>query len=851
MGTLTDTDLSDAMGYAHKATEIHRYKLALKHRPDLFLGLTLRNKGKNGWKGAGIYVEDQQTIDDYMELELDVNSFDCTSFNCHPNDPTKNEEEHDKSCDFYNSVQSEVDSGGIQYQTCQSACFNITKTIDPQSGRPIPGGNYFLPGLDQDGNCRAINPQFLTWATIPVSRYSAAGKIEAFNSPDLPPFSVTDQTVSAMTPNYAYCQYFQKEYDPVGRDCYTTVGGYIARFFLGDVLTNFLYRENKNAIQNSLPRITRIGPSAREITLDDDQKVDLSEPSQYKRILRSLLLRANHHTEGYHSQLSKDGGLHKLIKRYFLLYGPKNYNVFKEDDVYGLINDLVVLFTKLSMNTNKDDIKKIFLDEIVNIQLLPKERAHFMEILNILLNYNAKIVSPLVHHNTSYNYYSVSQRKMKREAKLDNDLKPTPYRPNEQFWDAPITNLGIKIWEDLVHCGSLIGGSTKDFVFMDNIVANLGADLLVDKSLDIMAKGSKKVTSKLSSSLMGKLSARAGVKAASYFVVASVSRKVIGFAVKTIVKVAVQMLKMLAKLATLAFNVVAMVLTFVSILGLILDFAIDTSWMNQIKYKSDLEKYAHSLNESFRTNMNITDVNVKTAPFSPHDLLNFVVESNLTHIDHSFEASIDPETGESLSSYEQLMSQIYNDKPMFSEEENVMYLNKYYQYIGSRTINHYGQPIGGEKYIEQFDSQAKIDKIKNELSEILQQGSVYGRVIGYNTRRLVLATAIESEVQPKEYLTILLSILTTVLLGSLLRHRNMLLLFILFLYLHLLCVLNIKKKHLNFIYNSRIFNFDKTYDDTLNMGAIAYQQLMTAVAEYHRRYFDPFNKDIRLQYMVT
>ena len=244
MSSLTDDDLSHAMLYAHAATEMQKYKIALQKRPDLFKGMYLVNKGKEGWKNAGVYIEPDQAVADYLEVEWDPEVFDCTAFNCHPNDPTKYSSEDPgvpKSCDFYDSFISTVDAGGIEYQACQAACFNVTRDIDPQSGKPIPSGNYFLPEMDRDGNCRAINPQLLTWATIPVSRYSAAGRVEAFNSPDLPPFTIPDNTVSSMVPNYAYCQYFQKEYDSDSQDCYTTAGGYVARFFLGDVLTNFLY----------------------------------------------------------------------------------------------------------------------------------------------------------------------------------------------------------------------------------------------------------------------------------------------------------------------------------------------------------------------------------------------------------------------------------------------------------------------------------------------------------------------------------------------------------------------------------------------------------------------------------
>ena len=527
-----------------------------------------------------------------------------------------------------------------------------------------------------------------------------------------------------------------------------------------------------------------------------------------------------------------------------------------------MINDLLVLFTSLSLELDRDALKTFFFTEIITIDLSPEEKLKFIQLLNLLLKYDVTIRESKrrrrkkgntpVHHPTPHKYYSVTRKKM-ATADSKKMSRPVPYRPSPSFWDAPVTNLGVKIWEDLVSLGGLVTGLEKDFNFMDNIVANLGTDILIDKSLDVMAEGSKKVSSKLSASLMSKLSVRAGAKAASYFVLASVSRKVVGMAVKVLVKVAVQMLKLLAKLATLAFNVVAMVLTFISILGLILDLAIDTSWMNQLKYKSDLEKYAQSFNESFRSKMNLTDIEAKTAPFSPRDLLNYVVESN--NRSGTTPDTINPVTGEPITSYEQLMSEIFNDKPMFSEEENIMYLNHYYQYLGSRTINKYGQPINGHQSIETFDSQAKVNKIRSDLVEIIEKGSVYGRAVGYNARRMVVKNAIDKERAALEGSRLgSLHSATFVLLGSLLlasRRPNSLfsiLLVALAVYTHLVCTIQTKEMHIKFINESRLFNFNSEYDDTLSMGATEYKNNLMAIAKFHQRFFFPFNREIRHQY---
>ena len=351
-----------------------------------------------------------------------------------------------------------------------------------------------------------------------------------------------------MTPNYAYCQYFQKEYDPSIQDCYTTVGGYIARFFLGDVLTNFLYREDTNSIQASLPKITRIGPSAREITLDSGETVDLTKKKagEYKRILRSLL-RRDEMSDYDHPKTKNNDTISELIYRYFSAYNSKDLNSYKEEDVHGLVNDLFILFTKLSLN--KEDIKQLFLTEVIHINLTSEEKRKFMLLFNILLKFNDNIITPLISSTpispslnfTPYSkqqqlpnsqYFSVTQKKMKRDL---NDLRPIPYKSVESFWSAPIENLAIKIWEDLISLGG------ESFNFMDNIIANIGVDVLIDRKIHLLITGSKRITSKLSNSLISKLSVKAGIKAASYFVVASVSRKIVGLAVKTMVKVAVQM----------------------------------------------------------------------------------------------------------------------------------------------------------------------------------------------------------------------------------------------------------------------------------------------------------------------
>ena len=77
-------------------------------------------------------------------------------------------------------------------------------------------------------------------------------------------------------------------------------------------------------------------------------------------------------------------------------------------------------------------------------------------------------------------------------------------------------------------------------------------------------------------------------------------------------------------------------------------------------------------------------------------------------------------------------------------------------------MNEYGQPINDNNTLENFDSAAKIDSVRNELVEIFELGSAYGRVIGYNARRLVLRDSVTGEMDSGSHLDLALAAATAI-----------------------------------------------------------------------------------------
>nr|BDV49987.1 MAG: wsv115-like protein [Porcellio scaber clopovirus] len=265
--SFTDEDIMNAEKYGKLATQQEKYKLAKISNSNFFKALRIVDMGREGWIEHGVYIEKDQPVTNFLKIEFDPKDLDCESISCFPNDPfkyssslsdTRNEEGESVACDFWKSKETEVKSGGVTFKACQSACFDIDMEINKESGKPVPSGNLYIKN-EGENFCRAINQQLLIFATIPESRFSASGKkIEGFNTRDVPPFKITDETFSRFEITYEYCNYFKQSFDSRTKDCYTSFGSQVSQLFFGRVITNFFLGSDSKALRESLPRFTTV-----------------------------------------------------------------------------------------------------------------------------------------------------------------------------------------------------------------------------------------------------------------------------------------------------------------------------------------------------------------------------------------------------------------------------------------------------------------------------------------------------------------------------------------------------------------------------------------------------------------
>lgn len=122
-----------------------------------FKGLRIIDTGREGWIENGVYLEKDQPVTGFLKIEIDPEDLDCDAISCFPNDPLKysssfssntrtdkkeENEEQDRgksvACDFWNSKETEVTSGGVSFKACQSACFEMDMEINKESGKPVP-----------------------------------------------------------------------------------------------------------------------------------------------------------------------------------------------------------------------------------------------------------------------------------------------------------------------------------------------------------------------------------------------------------------------------------------------------------------------------------------------------------------------------------------------------------------------------------------------------------------------------------------------------------------------------------------------------------------------------------------
>lgn len=277
----------------------------------------------------------------------------------------------------------------------------------------------------------------------------------------------------------------------------------------------------------------------------------------------------------------------------------------------------------------------------------------------------------------------------------------------------------------------------------NNIVLMFGADILMNKILNVAASMSRRfVTSFSSKMIIESFSSAMGQMASS--VMAETVTRTLGMVfeealVRAIITSAIRTaLSIFVKLAALAGEIVSaigIVITMVSLLGIALDLGLGLGWYEeQVLDQKKIDQYIEVFETEFRK---AEEISMKSSlrTVSAEELTSIAIELELNEMNNKTKR-YDVTGRDAATDFADFIDTYFNRHPLLNMTKHKFLNQAMFEYLGGRKMNSLGQPLHSNSDLTSDEHIDIMMRNRNALSETAQRIENYSHVIRFNTSKL-------------------------------------------------------------------------------------------------------------------
>lgn len=689
---------------------------------------------------------------------------------------------------------------------CGRGCYIMNKRRNPMTGEPSPLGNLLADGEDAKGNkiCRYLNQRLILWAGVPstrpvkgtVNEKGETTNTKPYNPSQMPPFAFDEKradTLDKVLISEDYCSFFKRYFDADKGDCYRTGWMKFVHFTFGEFFTNVTYEIGARPRRNferfkTMPWyhwfttvlgggvLTPFYLSASEV--DDSMMLNVQRSGE-----RVQLEETGSDSSGAFLNASlKDrlpADLRKKVEDYIDETNPRTLR--RHEAISELVDKLLDLSLRFeALNLNDEYIRTAVINETLNVSRNANNRINeetALRFAGLVLAFKHFLFSdkrPKRRQLTEREALILADKSMRSgevtTSTTGNRPKPfidvlTPPLDDEHY--AKRSN--EEIFRDIIKQSKIeyVQRFAKNFVvnfvrgimdvftrrfydydhyyYSDNIALLIVTDVVASKMMRLMVDTLRTAVTRFSANLRNlETGVRMGTEEGVERVIMTGFRRVAMTAVleegvvRVLVRSGIQLaLSVFVRLAALAADLLAavdVVLIVGTVLGIVLDLALKLSWYDQ-------DILTNEVLQSIVAQYTAMYEKASGEAYAGKGVLRPIGAEDIVSIAISLSTLSNGGVEES-ESYSDFLAEYFNESPLLRTSKTKYLDTAMYEYMASRTMNSYGQPIRVE---EEDDATATSGSLMSSpsnrmtLSTAASQIEAYSKLADYNADRAAYA----------------------------------------------------------------------------------------------------------------
>nr|BDV49886.1 MAG: wsv115-like protein [Metapenaeopsis lamellata majanivirus] len=436
----------------------------------------------------------------------------------------------------------------------------------------------------------------------------------------------------------------------------------------------------------------------------------------------------------FNSKLHKinDSKIRKIFLSKILKYTKKNKNNFNDYlkliPVYFKIKDII--FSNNNNDNNNNNNNNIFFKNKDDLIMFVEDRYGFD---------NSNTTEKLSRIQNEKPAYIIQIIKKINET-CEKDKIPLPFMPilKISYIQDKLKDIAINLWTDLHDLFSPQWERyNDDFSYTNNFFVIILMDNIIHKSLALMSKACMNMVQKLSVDMIENLAGRTALMAEdalltifSRVVISSAERLAVNVLIRGAVTMALQIFARLLTLVAGILDGIGIIFLIGGILGLILDLALHTAWYENVMTPEILKLHVKNYVNAFKS---ATDLTIgEIAPVTPQELIEVAITCEAEGLDKD-----DPEIHDD-NSFTNFLNKYFEETPLTNSKTDIFIQNSYFEYLGTKTMNSLGQPLGrGKSNIDQNPISTYFQGGKEKITKLINKGAKYTNVVSYNAPRIM------------------------------------------------------------------------------------------------------------------
>lgn len=795
----TADDTTAAYKYAVEKMRQEQIRSLKMEEPNTFSFINIKNLGVDGWKKVpGVLVEPGQKLTPFYDISYDPSKLKCEDFSCMMTDVSI--AGGTTACSFSESAVSDFplyDAKGdelTRLTACGRGCYVLNKRRNPMTGEPSPMGNLLADGVDAKGNkiCRYLNQRLILWAGVPSTR-PVRGTVnengetintKPYNPSQMPPFAFDANRVDTLDRvliSEDYCSFFKRYFDADKGDCYRTGWMKFIHFTFGEFFTNVTYELGAHPKRNferfkTLPWYhwftTILGGGVLTPFYLSASEVDDSMMLNVQRREERVQLRDNEADRPLSASL-KDrlpAQLRKRVEAYIDETNPRTHK--RHEAISELVDKLLDLSLRFkALSLGDEYVRTTVVNETLkakrsNGKTIDEETA--LRFAGLVLAFKRFLFSgkrPARRRLTEREALILADKSLRGQQAA---ARPKPFidvltpplddehyarRSNEEIFRDIIKQSKIEYVQRFAKnfvvnfVRGVMDVFTRRFYdydhyyYSDNIALLIVTDVVASKMMRLMVNTLRSAVTKFSANLRNlETGVRMGVEEGVERVVMTGFRRVAMTAVleegiaRVLVRTGVQIaLAVFVRLAALAADLLAavdVVLIVGTVLGIVLDLALKLSWYDQdILTNEVLQSVVAEYTAMYEKTVGEAHAGKGTLrPLGAEDIVAIAITMSTVN---------DDGVGES-ESYSDFLAEYFNESPLLGTSKTNYLDTAMYEYMASRTMNSYGQPLRDEE--DDTTAAANGELTSSPASRMTLSAAVghieaYSKVTNYNAER--------------------------------------------------------------------------------------------------------------------